>query len=76
MRLIYSIALLALGIPLALSGLAISGLIIFSGPWGLAHGFPLLVITVPVAIIGIRMTMSGRRRIDEAVKTKKSATQI
>jgi hypothetical protein len=57
----YSIALLVVGVPFTLIGLAVSGIILLSGPWGIGHGFPLLLISLPMLIIGILALRRCRR---------------
>lgn len=58
----YAVVLLVIGIPLTIIALAVSGLILFSGPWGLGHGFPILIFSIPILIIGVRVIRAGYRR--------------
>jgi hypothetical protein len=59
----YSVVFLIVGIPLTVIGLGVSGVILFSGLWGLAHAFPILIFSIPISILWVRVTKSGYRRL-------------
>ena len=74
---LYSPLLFIVGVPLTLVGLGLSGIILFSGAWGLAHGFPLLIFSIPMSAVGIVAIRSGYRRMKGAKKsTEPSGAQI
>ena len=71
-----SIVLIVLGGLLTLIGLPVSALILFSGVWGLAHGFPILIFTIPMCVFGIRAMDRGYRRIKSGREIQTGATHI
>jgi hypothetical protein len=44
---------LLLGAILVVIGLGITSLVCFSGKWGIMHGWPLLLLSVPALLLGI-----------------------
>ena len=53
--------LLTVGLTMAIFGLGITSLICLSGTWGIGHMWPLLLVSVSLAIVGIWLFRMGRR---------------
>ena len=70
----WAIVLMTFGIALTLIGAAVSGVILLSGPWGIGHGWPILLISIPLLVIGVfalrayRQMKSGEKTISEIQK--------